>query len=185
MNPQQWLFASLPAPLPLYHSILTFSPLSLLHYVLQVSAVKCTMLQRIWYMLSEQTWAFIKHLSVSLSLSAQPQSHTNTLTFLPFLPLPCWAVCHGREVRHHVILQWCVECIQLRAPRRWTTTNLTSVTGFPLHEKYIEPSARLEMACYCCPQTTSLNVTQSLLLGKLTVKHPLFSLLLLYFVLPI
>lgn len=28
------------------------------------------------------------------------------------------------------------------------TTNQTSVTGFQQHEKYIEPSARLEMACY-------------------------------------
>lgn len=84
-------------------------------------------------------------------LSAKPQSHTNTLTFLPFLPFllfPCWAVCHGREVRHHVILQWCVECIQPRVPRRWMTTNQTSVTGFQPHEKYIKPSARLEMACY-------------------------------------
>ncbi len=86
--------------------------------------------------------------SCSHSLSAQPQSHTNNLTFLPFLPFPCWAVCHGREVRHHVILQWCVECIQPRVPRRWMTTNQTSVTGFQQHEKYIEPSARLEMACY-------------------------------------
>lgn len=61
---------------------------------------------------------------------------------------PCWAVCHGREVRHHVILQWCVECIQPRVPRRWMTTNQTSVTGFQQHEKYIEPSARLEITCY-------------------------------------
>lgn len=48
----------------------------------------------------------VEHFSVSLCVCAETQSHTNNLTFLP---LPCWAVCHGREVRHHVILQWCVQ----------------------------------------------------------------------------
>lgn len=64
---------------------------------------------------------------------------------LAFLPFPCWAVCHSGEVRRHVILQWCVERIQPGVPRHRMTTNQT---GFQQHEKYIDPSARLEMASY-------------------------------------
>lgn len=109
-------------------------------------------------MLTEQT-CIHSHATIHRSLYlffAEAQSHTNTLTFLPFLPFPCWAVCHGREVRHHVILQWCVEYIQPRVPRHWMTTNQTSVTGFQQHEKYIEPSARLEMACYAVKNFTAV-----------------------------
>lgn len=74
--------------------------------------------------------------------------HTHTFTFLPLLPFPCWAACHGGEVRRHVILQQCVERAQPAVPRHWMTTNLTSVAGFRQHEKYMGPSARLEMASY-------------------------------------
>lgn len=42
---------------------------------------------------------------------------THTFAFLPVLPFPCWAACHGREVRRHVILQWCVERIQPGRPQ--------------------------------------------------------------------
>lgn len=75
-------------------------------------------------------------------------SRAHTFAFLPVLPFPCWAACHGREVRRHVILQWCVERIQPGVPRHRMTTNQTSVAGFQQHEKYMDPSARLEMASY-------------------------------------
>lgn len=67
-----------------------------------------------------------------------PSSHAGVPAF-------SWAVCHGGEVRRHVILQWCVERVQPGLPRHRMTTNQT---GFQQHEKYIDPSARLEMASY-------------------------------------
>lgn len=121
----------------------------------------------------------------SPSTASVTRSHSSPSPSPHHTPQPpsCRAVCHGREVRHHAKLQWCVECIRFWVPRRWMTTNQTSVTGFQQHEKYIDPSARLEMGrlhsleFHCCPQTTSLDVTRSLLLllrlREQTVRAPL------------
>lgn len=113
---------------------------------------------RIQIMLSEQMYTHTTMLFSHLSPSAQTQSHNNTLTFLPFLPFPCWAVCHSREVRHHVILQWCIERIQPRVPRGCMSTNQTSVTGFQQHEKYIMPGLK----CPATPFRISLHVLRPL-----------------------
>lgn len=108
-------------------------------------------------MLSEQMYT---HTTMPFSYlsPSQTQSHNNTLTFLPFLPFPCWAFCHSREVRHHVILQWCIECIQPRVPRGCMSTNQTSVTGFQQHEKYIMPG----LICPATPFRISLHVLRLL-----------------------
>lgn len=117
---------------PSFHVFSIFSPL----HVLLVLVVKFYVLDHRCIPLSASM------LFLSPPPPSKSVSHPRTLAFLPF---PCWAVCHGGEVRRHVILLWCVERIQPGVPRHRMTTNQT---GFQQHEKYIDPSARLEMASY-------------------------------------
>lgn len=107
-------------------------------------------------MYAEQTCALIVS-QASFSLSGQPCSYADIPPLPPSSSLGSLPWQGGQTSCDSAAV--CRMHSAKSPPQHWTATRQTSVAGFPQHEKDIEPSARLKMACYCCPQTTSLNVT--------------------------
>lgn len=138
-------------------------------------------------MLSEQMYTLTRNYAsrfFPFCTTSATHSHSS-----PSSLFPCWAVCHSGEVRHHVILQWCVECIQGPQALDDNQPNLSHrfSTAWKIHRPICQTWNGLlhSLEFHCCPQTTSLNVTQFLLLGERAVKPPLLSPLLFHLTGPV